>query len=87
VTVAVLQSGDRLSVAVEDTGPGVMPRVADRLFEPFETTKRDGMGLGLTLARQIVEAHGGQLRWENLASGGARFTVQLRIDGPRDHEP
>jgi signal transduction histidine kinase len=82
VAVVALQSGDRLRVAVEDTGPGVPPRVADRLFEPFETTKRDGMGLGLTLARQIVEAHGGQLRWENLAAGGARFTVDLRIDGP-----
>lgn len=86
VTVAVLQSGDRLRVTVEDTGPGVAPRVADRMFEPFESTKRDGMGLGLTLARQIVEAHGGQLRWENLAAGGARFTVDLRIDGPRDHD-
>jgi two-component system, LuxR family, sensor kinase FixL len=82
VTVGALQCGDRLRVAVEDNGRGVPPRVADRLFEPFETTKRDGMGLGLTLARQIVEAHGGQLHWENLAAGGARFTVDLRIDGP-----
>ena len=86
VTIFVLQRGDRLLVTVEDTGPGVASRVADRLFEPFETTKRNGMGLGLTLARQIVEAHGGRLRWENVPSGGARFTIELRIDGPRDHD-
>jgi two-component system, LuxR family, sensor kinase FixL len=83
VTVGVAQLADRLLVTVEDNGPGVAPRVADRLFEPFETTKRNGMGLGLTLARQIVEAHGGQLTWENSVSGGARFTVDVRIDGPR----
>jgi two-component system sensor kinase FixL len=64
----------------------VAPQVADRLFEPFETTKRNGMGLGLTLARQIVEAHAGSLSWENLPSPGARFRVELRIDGPPRHE-
>jgi two-component system, LuxR family, sensor kinase FixL len=83
VIVAVAQRGDRLQVTVEDTGRGVAPRIADRLFEPFETTKRKGMGLGLTLSRQIVEAHGGKLRWENVPSGGARFIVELLIDGPR----
>jgi two-component system, LuxR family, sensor kinase FixL len=86
VSVRLLQRVDRLVVVVEDNGPGVAPRVADRLFEPFETTKRNGMGLGLTLARQIVEAHAGALSWENLPSGGARFTVELRIDGPPRHE-
>jgi C4-dicarboxylate-specific signal transduction histidine kinase len=84
--VATRQRGDRLLVAVEDNGPGVAQRVADRLFEPFETTKQGGMGLGLTLARQIVEAHAGVLRWENLTHCGARFTVELRIDGPPSHE-
>jgi signal transduction histidine kinase len=86
VTVRQLQQRDRLLVVVEDNGPGVAETVADRLFEPFETTKRNGMGLGLTLARQIVEAHAGALHWENLPGGGARFTVALRIDGPGRHE-
>jgi len=82
VAIALLQQPDRLLVLVEDNGPGVPAHMADRLFEPFETTKRDGMGLGLTLARQIVDAHAGALHWENLRSGGARFTLELRIDGP-----
>lgn len=86
VTVCLRQQGDRLLLAVEDDGPGVAANVADRLFEPFETTKRNGMGLGLTLARQIVEAHAATLHWENLPAGGARFTVQLLIDGPQGHE-
>ena len=85
VIVGLRQQGDRLLVTVEDNGPGVAANVADRLFEPFETTKRSGMGLGLTLARQIVEAHAGTLHWENPPAGGARFMVQLPVDGPR-HE-
>jgi signal transduction histidine kinase len=86
VAIHIYQRRDRLMMVVEDNGAGVAARVADRLLEPFETTKPKGMGLGLTLARQIVEAHAGQLHWENLASGGARFTVELKIDGPRAHE-
>ena len=86
VAIATRQRGDRLLIVVEVDGVGVAPIVPDRLFEPFETTKRDGMGLGLTLVRQIVEAHAGVLRWENVPSAGARFTVELRIDGPRRYE-
>jgi C4-dicarboxylate-specific signal transduction histidine kinase len=83
VTVNCLQRGDRLVIEVEDTGPGVSATVADRLFEPFESTKHNGMGLGLTLVRQIVDSHAGALTWSNLSSGGARFSVELRIDGPQ----
>lgn len=82
VTVELFQHGDRLVAAVEDTGPGVSPTIADRLCEPFETTKKSGMGLGLTLVRQIVDAHAGTLTWHNVTAGGARFTIELRIDGP-----
>jgi two-component system sensor kinase FixL len=78
-----VQWKDRVVIEVEDDGPGVASCVADRLFEPFETTKHNGMGLGLTLARQIVEAHEGALRWQNLAPHGARFSVELRLGGPR----
>ena len=82
VAVNTEQRGDRLVTIVEDNGPGVSPTVADRLFEPFETTKPNGMGLGLTLAKQIVLAHAGSLTWLNVASGGAVFRVELPIDGP-----
>jgi signal transduction histidine kinase len=51
------------SVTVADSGPGPSPEVAGRLFEPFVTGKPDGVGLGLAVARQVAEAHGGAIRW------------------------
>ncbi len=83
VAVHLVQQRDRIVVSVDDNGPGIAEHIADRLFEPFETTKQSGMGLGLALARQIVEAHTGELRVENRAAQGARFSVALNIDGPR----
>jgi two-component system sensor kinase FixL len=85
VALLISQRRDRVAISVEDNGRGIAAEMADRLFEPFETTKQHGMGLGLTLVRQILEAHRGGLHWENRASGGARFTAELNIDGPRRH--
>jgi two-component system, LuxR family, sensor kinase FixL len=85
VALTIAQRRDRIAIAVEDNGKGIAAEMTDRLFEPFETTKQHGMGLGLTLVRQILEAHRGELRWENRASGGARFTAEFSIDGPRRH--
>ena len=78
VSVRVRTLNGVLTVEVEDNGPGIAPDVAERLFEPFETSKPHGMGLGLTLSRQIVEAHGGQLRWHNVEPAGARFSFDLQ---------
>jgi PAS domain S-box-containing protein len=66
-------------VAVEDTGTGLDPAVADRMFQPFFTTKSDGTGMGLAICRSIVEAHGGRLWVSPRAPHGAdvRFTVPL----------
>ena len=64
---------------MSDTGPGIPDDVAGRLFEPFFTTKPQGTGLGLGIARQITEEHGGELRWESVPSGGAAFTIRLPI--------
>jgi two-component system, LuxR family, sensor kinase FixL len=64
-------------VAVCDNGAGVAPEIADRMFEPFRTTKTKGTGLGLPMSRTIAEAHGGTLRHEPAQPHGACFTLTL----------
>jgi signal transduction histidine kinase/integral membrane sensor domain MASE1 len=64
---------------VQDTGPGLQEGVADVIFEPFYTTKAAGMGMGLSIARSIVEAHGGKIRAANNAAGGASFHVVIPL--------
>lgn len=79
LTVTVVPSeNDMALVSVADTGPGVSEDVAGQLFQPFITTKRSGMGVGLSISRTIVEAHGGKIWVEANGRGGAvfRFTVQ-----------
>jgi signal transduction histidine kinase len=66
-----------LTLAVTDSGPGIPPEVRARLFEPYYTTKARGLGLGLAIARQIVEAHGGAIAVEPAEGGGSRFRVTL----------
>lgn len=70
------EEGDIL-VVVADSGPGIASDAAPRLFEAFFTTKKDGMGLGLSIARSIVEAHGGRIRAENAPAGGATLCLTL----------
>ena len=62
---------------VTDSGPGVPAELRDRIFQPFFTTRSRGTGLGLAVARQIVEAHGGRIEVGDADGGGARFTVTL----------
>lgn len=66
-----------IELAVCDNGPGLMPEVSERLFEPYVTTKPKGTGLGLAVVRKIVEEHGGIIRAENRPEGGACLTIQL----------
>ncbi len=68
-----------VEVIVADTGPGIAPELADRLFQPFVTTKQTGMGLGLSICREIVEAHHGRLTTAPRPAGGTIFRVSLPI--------
>jgi signal transduction histidine kinase len=77
VEVAVRTSASGgVDVFVDDTGPGVPPEAAATLFEPFVTTKRNGTGLGLSVTREIILAHGGTIAWEPLERG-TRFRITL----------
>lgn len=68
---------DMLLVKVSDTGSGIAPEIAPQLFQPFMTTKRHGMGVGLSISRTIVEAHGGRIWTEETPGGGATFLFTL----------
>jgi signal transduction histidine kinase len=67
-------------LTVEDNGPGVPLEPPGRVFDPFYTTKQDGMGMGLPISRTIVENHGGRLWAENKPEGGSRFSFHLPIE-------
>jgi len=67
----------QVRVAVADTGPGIAPEVAEQLFRPFVSTKAQGMGVGLSVSRTIIEAHGGRLWAETNAEGGTVFAFTL----------
>jgi len=74
-------------VSVRDSGPGFPAGITDQLFEPFFSAKSKGTGMGLAIARSIVEAHGGSLSGVNCEDGGASFTVRLPIaDEHSDNE-
>ncbi len=66
-----------VELTVTDQGPGIPAELRDKIFDPFFTTRKDGSGLGLAVARQIVEAHGGTLTVAEYDRPGARFTIRL----------
>ena len=72
-----------IEVRVSDRGHGIPGEDLDRIFDSFFTTKRNGMGLGLSIARSLVEAHGGRIWAENNADAGATFRFTLRVDARR----
>jgi signal transduction histidine kinase len=77
MTIRASRDGDWVELAVIDNGGGIADHMADRYLEPFETTKQDGLGMGLPIVRAIVEQHEGTLRLENDA--GCGFTASFRV--------
>ncbi len=84
VRVRISWTGQEAQVEVEDNGPGVTPEIAERLFEPFTTSKPRGMGLGLLLSREIIKFHGGEIWCDGAVASGARFTFRLPAGVPND---
>ncbi len=72
-------NGEAVQITVEDTGPGVPNSMKDKLFEPFESTKKEGLGLGLAVSYGIITAHGGQIKLLPQQGKGARFQISLPV--------
>ena len=83
LSISTAPAGEMVEIRVADTGPGLAEQVRARLFQPFVTTKPGGMGVGLSVCRTIIEAHGGELRAEDAVGGGTAF----RLTVPRRGEP
>jgi PAS domain S-box-containing protein len=79
ITVATGIEDRRVEIRVRDTGPGLPPEAGEKLFQPFFTTRTEGTGLGLAVAKKIVVAHGGTIEASNAAEGGAEFRIELPI--------
>jgi signal transduction histidine kinase len=77
LTLTLGTDGDHCHLSIRDTGPGIAPEMLPRLFTPFASTKPTGTGLGLSLARRIVEEHGGRIAGGNHPEGGACFEIVL----------
>jgi two-component system sensor kinase FixL len=76
---------DMIEVSVADTGPGISEEIADRLFQPFVTTKPAGMGVGLSISKRIIEAHGGKMWVEPNPGGGTVFCFTLESAAEAGH--
>lgn len=79
IVESVASKPGEIEISVRDFGPGLSAVALDRAFEAFFTTKPHGLGMGLAISRSIIEAHGGQLRFESKAGEGARFYFSLPL--------
>ena len=79
ITVATVPRGDMVEVVVRDNGPGLPSEIRERVFEPFVSTKPDGIGIGLSICRTIVEAHGGRIAVDTGAKRGTEFRFSVPV--------
>ena len=79
VTVSTACDGSTAELSVSDAGPGIPTDKLKDVFEPFFSTKPQGMGVGLSIARTIIEAHGGHMTAQNQAAGGATFMFSIPL--------
>jgi len=89
VDLRIERHTDKVELVIEDRGPGLPPEIRERLFHPFATGRRGGVGLGLALAHRIVVLHGGLIRLEDRPGGGTRAVLFFPYDTTvtKDHSP
>lgn len=86
ITPVDTPQGKMVELKIADTGPGIPKEVADRIFDPFYTTKKDGTGLGLAISRRIIASHRGNIRVESYPGAGTVFLTQLPA-APSEKDP
>ncbi len=86
LVITTRQAGGCLTVAVRDTGRGLAPEIAGQVFDPFFTTRPDGLGMGLSISRSIIEAHGGRIELAPGPGPGTTFVLSLPVQGRADDD-
>jgi len=78
LTITESTGHDAVTVSVRDQGPGIDLSIQDKIFKPFVTTRKEGMGIGLALSHSIIDDHQGKIWASNLPGGGAEFAFSLK---------
>lgn len=87
IRVSLTREGQQAMIQVSDTGRGISAEALPKIFKPFFTTRSEGTGLGLSLAKGIVESHGGNIEVRSMLGKGSQFSIWLPIDGVKTGPP
>jgi signal transduction histidine kinase len=87
VDIAITREDDQALISVKDNGKGISPDALPKIFRPFFTTRKEGTGLGLSLANGIVQSHGGKIEASSTLGQGTQFRIHLPIERPKSHLP